>query len=72
MGEIHRQILSVLVELGGEPISIDELAHRVGRTPGGSFSARLSEVRGSGLLVDMGRGLVAANKEVLFLNGELA
>jgi uncharacterized protein len=72
MGEVHRQILSVLVDLGGEPIAIDELAQRVGRTPGGSFSARLSEVRSSGLIVDAGRGRVAANKEALFLNGEAA
>lgn len=72
MGEVQRQILSVLVELGGEPISTEELARRVGRTPGGSFSARVSEVRSSGLLVDVGRSLVAANKEALFLNGEAA
>jgi hypothetical protein len=72
MGEVHRQILAVLVDLGGEPIAVDELAQRVGRTPGGSFSARLSEVRSSGLIVDAGRGLVAANKEALFLNGAAA
>jgi hypothetical protein len=62
-----RQILSALVERGGEPISVEELAKLVGRTPGGSFSARISEVRSSGLLVDAGRGLVAANKQALFL-----
>jgi hypothetical protein len=72
MGEVQRQILAVLVEMNGEPISVEELAARVNRTPGGSFSARLSEVRSTGLMVDVGRGQVAANKEVLFLNNHAA
>jgi hypothetical protein len=67
-GQVHRDILNVLVELRGEPISIPHLAERVGKVPGGSFSARLSEVRSTGLLVDAGRGQVAANKEALFLD----
>jgi hypothetical protein len=66
-GAVHRDILNVLVELRGDPISIPELAARVGKTPGGSFSARISEVRSTGLLVDAGRGMVAANREALFL-----
>jgi hypothetical protein len=67
-GQVHLDILNVLVELRGSPISMVELAERVGKIPGGSFSARVSEVRSTGLLIDAGRGLVAANKEALFLD----
>ena len=68
-GETHRRIMRYLVERGGEAVTKNELAEAAGMTPGGSFSARLSEVRSSGLLTEPGRGLVAANKEALFLDG---
>ena len=69
-GKVHRDIMQFLIAQGGEAVSKDALAEAVGMTPGGSFSARLSEVRSSGLLTEPGRGLVAANKEALFLNGD--
>ena len=66
-GDVHRRMMGYLVARGGEAVTKNELAEAVGMTPGGSFSARLSEVRSSGLLTEPGRGLVAANKEALFL-----
>jgi len=72
LGQIHRDILKVLVDAGGAEVSIDALAQAVGKTPGGSFSARISEVRSTGLLVDVRRGFVAANREALFLNNHAA
>jgi hypothetical protein len=68
--KVHRDIMRFLVEHGGEAVSREELAQAAGMTMGGSFSARLSEVRSSGLLSEPGRGMVAANKEALFLNGD--
>jgi hypothetical protein len=67
LGDIHKQVLDRLIQANGDEVSIDELAAAVGRTPGGSFSARLSEIRSKNLLVDVRRGYVAANKEALFL-----
>lgn len=72
LATLHKQILDHLIKANGEPVAIDELAAALGRTPGGSFSARLSEIRAKNLLVDPRRGYVAANKEALFLNGEAA
>jgi hypothetical protein len=69
-GKVHRDIMQFLVAQGGDAVSKEQLAEAVGMTMGGSFSARLSEVRSSGLLSEPGRGLVAANKEALFLNGD--
>ena len=67
LGPLHKQVLDELIRHNGEPVAIDDLAAAVGRTPGGSFSARLSEIRAKNLLVDPRRGYVAANKEALFL-----
>jgi hypothetical protein len=64
---LPREMMRVLVERGGEPMSKAELAQAVNMTTGGTFSARLSEVRKSGLLIESGRGMVAANKEALFI-----
>jgi hypothetical protein len=64
---VNREIMRYLIAQGGEAVPIVQLAEGVGKTPGGSFSARISEVRSSGLLVD-GRGTVAANRELLFLD----
>ena len=69
---LHKQILERLIEARGEPVAIDDLAAAVGRTPGGSFSARLSEIRAKNLLVDPRRGFVAANRETLFLEDSAA
>jgi hypothetical protein len=66
-GKVHREMIRFLIGRGGEAVSKAELAEAAGMTPGGSFSARLSEVRSSGLLTEPGRGMVAANKEALFL-----
>jgi uncharacterized protein len=67
LGPLHKQVLDELIKHNGDPVAIDDLAAAVGRTPGGSFSARLSEIRSKNLLVDPRRGYVAANKEALFL-----
>ena len=66
-GAVHKAIMRFLIEIG-QPVSREHVAQAVGMTMGGSFSARLSEVRSSGLLVEPGRGMVAANKEALFLD----
>jgi len=68
-GNVHRAMMQFLIAQGGEPVSKEQLAEAAGMSMGGSFSARLSEVRSSGLLSEPGRGLVAANKEALFLDG---
>lgn len=60
------QIFDHLVSLGGESIKRTDLAEAIGATYGGSFSARLSEVRSTGLLVESG-GSVAVNRSLLFL-----
>lgn len=70
--EICMLILEKLVESNGEPVRRADLADAVGATDGGGFGARLSDLRVAGLLVDAGKGLVAANKETLFLNGRAA
>lgn len=61
------EMLDVLIARGGDPVSTTELAQQVGLTTGGSFSGRLSELRASGLIIEPGRGQVAANKEALFM-----
>lgn len=68
LGGIHRAMLQFLVEANGEPVTKEQLAQTVNATMGGSFSARLSELRSTGLLTEPGRGMVAANKEALFLD----
>ena len=66
LGGVAVQIFDYLVSLRGEAISRAELAEAVGATMGGTFSARLSEVRSTQLLVENG-GRVAVNRELLFL-----
>ena len=66
LGGVALQILDHLVSLGGESISRAELADAVGAKIGGTFSARLSDVRGTQLLVEQGTQ-VAVNRELLFL-----
>lgn len=67
LGNIHLAILNHLISTHGEPVSRDELAAAVGAAPGGSFSARVSEVRSKGLITDYQRGMIGANKKALFL-----
>ncbi len=67
IGDLHKRMLDCLIASGGEPVRVEDLAEVVGRVAGGSFSARISELRATGLLVDAGRGFVAANKKALFL-----
>lgn len=62
------QIIHKLVEAGGEAMGRNDLAAALGVQYGGHFSNMLSELRGANLLVDVGKGLVAADKEALFLN----
>jgi hypothetical protein len=73
LGGKPREMLNVLIAQNGEAITRQQLAEAVGmEAAGGGFSKRLSELRTTGLLSEPGSGLVAANKEVLFLNGEAA
>lgn len=72
LGNLAQQILRKLVEANGEPIRRADLAADLGLVDGGNFSGRLSEVRSTGLMLEPGRGLLAANKEALFLNGAAA
>lgn len=65
-GSLHRRIIDTLIEAGKE-MSVADLAAAVERTDGGSFSARLSEVRSTGLMVDTRRGHVEADREKLLL-----
>jgi hypothetical protein len=67
LGALARQIIRKLVEANGEPVNRNDLAEAVGVQYGGHFSNNLSDLRTAGLLVDVGKGLVAANKETLFL-----
>ena len=67
LGQLARQILRKLVDAGGEAVRRSDLAESLGLVDGGSFSNRLSECRVAGLLVDPSRGMVAANREALFL-----
>jgi CRP-like cAMP-binding protein len=61
-------VLQRLVALRGKPISRCDLANELGVVDGGSFSSRISEVRRTGLLSDnAGKGMIAANRESLFL-----
>jgi uncharacterized protein len=69
---LARKILRKLVELGGEAITRNELAESLGVTYGGHFSNNLSELRGAGLIEDVGSGLVAPNREALFLSNHAA
>jgi hypothetical protein len=72
LSDTHRGILNRLIEADGEPVSKDELAEAVGKTIGGGFNGRLSELRSTGLMLDAGRGFFKANKEALFLNNHAA
>ena len=69
LGSTGRAILTVLIERGPDkPISKQDLAACVGQVYGGTFSARLSEVRSPGLVKDAGRGEVVGS-DVLFPEG---
>lgn len=68
LGGVSRKVLEHLVSLRGAPVSRPDLAAAVGVVDGGSFSARVSEVRRTGLLSDAGRGHITANVEALFLS----
>lgn len=72
LSETHRSILNRLIEADGEPVAKADLAAAAGKSPGGGFNARLSELRSTGLMLDAGRGFFKANKRALFLNGEAA
>lgn len=72
LGRLAMQILRKLVEASGEAIERSDLAASVGMSIGGSFSARLSELRSAGLISEPTRSLVAANKETLLLDGAAA
>ncbi len=69
---VSYRILEHLVTLGGAPISRVELAAAVGAVDGGTFGNRISDVRTKGLLVDTGRGMVAANTEALLMEASHA
>lgn len=59
---------SVLVERNGEPISREDLAEAVGlQAKGGHRTNLLSEIRTANLMVDAGKGMVAANKQVFLM-----
>lgn len=62
-----RRMLEILVECGGEFISKDELGERAGLQKSGTRSAYLSDLKTARLAITNYNGLVAANKETLFL-----
>jgi signal transduction histidine kinase len=72
LSDTHRAMLNRLIEADGEPVSKAELAAAAGKSLGGGFNGRLSELRSTGLMVDAGRGFFRANKQALFLNGDAA
>jgi hypothetical protein len=61
-----RRMLNALVEAGGNPMTLDELATQVNMARSGTFTTYLSDLRTARLIVT-DRGSVAANKETLFL-----
>jgi hypothetical protein len=67
LGVLARQIIRKLVEANGEPLSRNDVAAALGVQYGGHFSNNLSDLRTAALLVDAGKGLIAANRETLFL-----
>ena len=67
LGALAQKILRHLVDAQGTPLSRADVAAATGVVDGGNFSNRLSELRTAGLIVDPGRGMIAANKETLFL-----
>jgi len=67
LSDTHRAMLNRLIEADGEPVSKAELAEAAGKSLGGGFNGRLSELRSTGLMLDAGRGFFKANKEALFL-----
>jgi hypothetical protein len=62
-----RRMLDVLVELGGDPITKEELGERANLQKSGTFSAYLSDLKTARLAIVGRDGTVAANKETLFL-----
>lgn len=66
--DVCGQMLDFLVQQYPRIVRRDELAAAVGLADGGNFSARLSDIRLSGLIVEPGRGQIQANHETLFLS----
>lgn len=62
-----RRMLDVLVGLGGEAISKEELGERADLKKSGTFSAYLSDLRTARLVTSDRGGMVAADKNTLFL-----
>ena len=62
-----RRMLAVLVEAGGEPMTKEELGERAALQKSGTFSAYLSDLKTARLVVVHRDGIVAADKESLFL-----
>jgi hypothetical protein len=60
-------MIDYLIAAGGSEVSRAELAKAMGTSDGGTFGARLSELRSTGLIVDSSPGHVAADREKLFL-----
>src|ERR1019366_152169 len=63
LGRTHREIAGYLAGIYPEAAKVSVLAAHCGKVPGGSFSARLSEVRAAGLLEDPGAGWVKATEK---------
>jgi hypothetical protein len=63
LGELHVQIAGILAGYYPEAIKSSILASLCGKTMGGSWSGRLSEVRSAGLLEDTAQGWVRATEK---------
>lgn len=61
-----RRMLEVLIECGGSFITDTELQERAGLAKSGTFGAYKTDLRTAGLVITE-NGMIAANKEVLFL-----
>lgn len=62
------RMLDVLISYGGESVAVETLAEQSGvSADGGSFSSYLSNLATADLIVKPQRGMVAANREALFL-----
>lgn len=61
-----RRILRVLVDAGGEPVSMEDLTAKSGLAKSGTFTTYLSDLR-TARLIETGKGMAKANKETLFL-----
>ncbi len=59
-------MMQVSIENGGEPITDSELQERSDLANSGTYSAYKTELKTAQLIV-IDRGMIAANKETLFL-----